>query len=763
MTFPQPYSDSYNDYNDHHGAASVNHPELGPWTPLDLVHCSNRKLDIEYFSSRSFSIHRRIVIRNFLSILYQLQPLNDHDNFNSNRLQLNLHTPPSFSNCQDHPEVHDDNYNYDHQEPGQDQWMEQTLSAAGFTSSGSYDNTATQVAASVPSNSGHDDLDSPMLKWINSSSEPILSRAAAAAASAVTSRRRPQSLRSSRIPLPRPQSTELPQSLHSYLSTVFDVDWSIKVPTTEDALFTNKTSASRLSRTSETMSYTLSNLSLSSSPSSPLPSPSPSVDTTEIASSFVKSEPSPALAFSTTFTSSTSPSSPTSSSTSSSSALSSSPSQSDAVRHGHMQEARIGLQGRSSSSLNQTYQEGNSVGLHESKSSSEQNHAGVATTKTPLSSWEQHALQRQSTLKNRDPQQPQQQQQQQPYRRQEDLHQHSYHHEQQQQPEQHIHNHIHIHVHTYAPPSDKEFDNTSLVKSYSPTPQTRSSRYPTQALPTPPQAIIQQKYQHHNQPYPSIAVAGPLAPYSSPQPFTASSQSSSGSYDQYPPEKAPTAEQDQPYIAVSPLSPPPPSLSPSRSRYPRSPPPPPYTPSTSATLANDIAEIADSLLYPRSMKQIQGPPMAPRHLQSAAARKEYQRYEEQQRIFKRDDETKEAESQGFLRLLTRQSSKRKPSVSTISISAPIPVFQQVQWQDHPEQQNRRNSRSLPSTSSSAKSTVNSLLKSTFSSGKAGRSSRVSLPIVPLSPPPSASVESSPCYPPRSHQAPFTLSISAAQS
>ncbi|KAI9240249.1 MAG: hypothetical protein BYD32DRAFT_182779 [Podila humilis] len=48
----------------------------------------------------------------------------------------------------------------------------------------------------------------------------------------------PGSSKDTKTPLPRPKSTDLPQSLHSYLSTVFDVDWSVGLSTTEDSLFT---------------------------------------------------------------------------------------------------------------------------------------------------------------------------------------------------------------------------------------------------------------------------------------------------------------------------------------------------------------------------------------------------------------------------------------------------------------------------------------------------------------------------------------------
>ena len=44
--------------------------------------------------------------------------------------------------------------------------------------------------------------------------------------------------RVAKVPLPRPKSVELPQSLNNYLSAVFDVDWSVGLSLTEDSLFT---------------------------------------------------------------------------------------------------------------------------------------------------------------------------------------------------------------------------------------------------------------------------------------------------------------------------------------------------------------------------------------------------------------------------------------------------------------------------------------------------------------------------------------------
>ncbi|KAF9982653.1 hypothetical protein BGZ65_002619 [Modicella reniformis] len=181
---------------------------LGSWSPMDFVHVSNMKLNADIFSNRSLSIQRRILIKNFLTVLYQLHPI---EWIEENPL--------------------DD----------QDQWMEQTLSAAGIGDSDA--STQEFEGCLAPEH------------------EPILSPVAAAAASAVTARRRPQSLRSTKVPLPRPVSMELPLALQSYLSTVFDVDWSVGLSNTENSLFTSKPSQSPLR---SSMSFLSSSISSSS-------------------------------------------------------------------------------------------------------------------------------------------------------------------------------------------------------------------------------------------------------------------------------------------------------------------------------------------------------------------------------------------------------------------------------------------------------------------------------------------------------------------
>jgi hypothetical protein len=76
-----------------------NNNGLGSKTPIQLIQLSNYKLNQEIFSSRSHSIQRRILIKNFLTSLYQSHPM-----------EWIEETPVDEK----------------------DHWMEQTLSAAGI-------------------------------------------------------------------------------------------------------------------------------------------------------------------------------------------------------------------------------------------------------------------------------------------------------------------------------------------------------------------------------------------------------------------------------------------------------------------------------------------------------------------------------------------------------------------------------------------------------------------------------------------------------
>ncbi|KAG0328139.1 hypothetical protein BG004_002604 [Podila humilis] len=196
-------------------------PHSAELTPMELVSVSNLKLNNEMFSNRSLSIQKRILVKNLLTQLYQLYP------------------PPLPQEWMHHQQESD----------GQDQaqeelqpnggqadkqgsrWGEQTLDAAGLTRDNTHGN---QEPPSSPSLTPTQSLGNPFTKSNNNNTF-----------NKTTNSLSPSSPDSGagdspivKVPLPRPKSTDLPQSLHSYLSTVFDVDWSVGLSNTEDSLFT---------------------------------------------------------------------------------------------------------------------------------------------------------------------------------------------------------------------------------------------------------------------------------------------------------------------------------------------------------------------------------------------------------------------------------------------------------------------------------------------------------------------------------------------
>ncbi|KAG0223983.1 hypothetical protein BGW42_005417 [Actinomortierella wolfii] len=193
---------------------------LGSRTPLQLVAISNVKLNNEIFSNRSLSIHKRILVKNFLTLLYQLNPIEW------------IEESPIDE---------------------QDGWMEQTLNAAGLGDSSSSDQYTSSSTNAGPSNNeqGHNPRSSSLpadsrrnetKRRSFSTSAPLLppfpfsSSQSSNASSSSTDR-----LQSS---MPRPTSTELPQSLHSYLAAVFDVNWTVDLPSREDSWFTQPSASS---------------------------------------------------------------------------------------------------------------------------------------------------------------------------------------------------------------------------------------------------------------------------------------------------------------------------------------------------------------------------------------------------------------------------------------------------------------------------------------------------------------------------------------
>ncbi|KAF9097645.1 hypothetical protein BGX29_007989 [Mortierella sp. GBA35] len=646
-------------------------PILGSRTPMHLVHISNRKLHQEVFSNRAQSIHRRIVIRNFLTVLYQLHPIEWIE--------------PS-------PAVDD-----------KDQWLEQTLSAAGIDSQQDDDNNDDDLAEDHYPDSHHHD----------SKGLADLSPPAAAAASAVASRRRPLSLRSNRVPLPRPASVELSQSLSSYLSTVFDVNWSVSGQSnTEDSFVTTTSNPSSPSLPSTGPSSS----SLSSRTQAHL-SRKPSGRRTAIGGYM---EPETAEDNNNNST----------------------------ARHqqDYLQEASF------SSRSNGNNGRGTDINYKVDESRHHHRHGKVASTSragpesrtlpsrpsTPPPSSAKAAATATTTIKGLEkyapprPERPSSpsampytltidpppslQQPLQPNYTYAAPGTGTYEPVTMLPPQQHIHNHIHIHVHNYPPEA-----TISTPPRRPTTPPPRSSRYPKPPPPRPTQTMTTTtEYISYSTDYSSsvhsqwagdpeailaatAAAATANLPHTwqsvsleSPLPTTMTTTTTS-----YPPEKTAngllngghgrdTEEEEQPYLATSP---------PMSSRYPRSPPPPPYTQSAddhqSSFAAPLLPSMAPSAFSPFE-QQLAYPSSTTKHSVSSftpilttlpqsmtmrnASQKllEYQQYQERQKMFARgDDSDKDGSSSstsshglGFIRRLSRQSPRKKASMTTIS--APLP-------------------------------------------------------------------------------------------
>ncbi|KAF9900508.1 hypothetical protein EC991_007228 [Linnemannia zychae] len=679
--------------------------ELGSRTPMHLVHISNRKLNREVFSNRDRSIHRRIVIKNFLTVLYQLHPIEWIE--------------PS-------PTMDD-----------QGQWLEQTLSAAGIDSQDDDDTDVDHSSYTddyyTDSNSANPDL-------------AELSPSAAAAASAVASRRRPLSLRSNRVPLPRPASVELSQSLHSYLSTVFDVNWSVGQSNTEDPFVT----ASHPSPFSSPSTPSSLSSSSSSSRSNALSSRRPSSPSSSSGQRTIESrmEPEPTIGKDSTH---------------------------HRRQHDYLQEASLQGQGNSNSS---SYSSNRSTDInykvdeshhHYQKQQQRQGdsrpntapsshrhsntnnkatsspRAGPESSRTPpprpstppppLSSKilstkpsEKLALAPRASSPPPRPERPSSPSAM-PYTLSFDpdpsLLMPNYaapttvaYEPLMVAPQQHIHNHIHIHVHNYPPESTT---TSTPAPARRPSTSTRSSRYPKPPPPRPTQTTTTTTTEYisystdYSQSIHSQWAADPKAILTATavnlpptwQPVSLESLlPTSTATSSYPPEKSASGlmhgssrdmtlgqqEEEQPYLATSP---------PTSSRYPRSPPPPPYTqsPDQSPFAAPLSPSLTPSAFSPYeqqvSSKQQYQPavysftPVLTSQPQSSAMTSstntntsasqklfEYQQYQERQKMFARDESDKNEASKssldglGFIRRLSRQTPKKKNSLA--SISAPLP-------------------------------------------------------------------------------------------
>ncbi|KAF9121830.1 hypothetical protein BGW39_010220 [Mortierella sp. 14UC] len=681
--------------------------ELGSRTPMHLVHISNRKLNREVFSSRDRSIHRRIVIKNFLTELYQLHPIEWIE--------------PS-------PAMDD-----------QDQWLEQTLSAAGIDSQ---DDDDTDIVHSSYPDDYYTDSDSTNPNLAE------LSPSAAAAASMVTSRRRPLSLRSNKVPLPRPASVELSQSLHSYLSTVFDVNWSVGQSNTEDSFVTASSSPSSSPSPSTPSSLSSSSSGSSSSRSQALSSRRPSSPPSSSSGRRTiesRMEPEPTIGKDSThrhqhdYLHEVSLQGQGSSNSSSySSNRSTNINYKVDESHHHHQQQRQGDSRPNTAPLSHRHGNNNNMAMSSPRAGPESSRTPPLSSKALLTkpSEKQTPSSRSSTPPPR-PERPSSPSAM-PYTLSFDPDPSlsmplqpnyavsttttAYEPISVLAPQQHIHNHIHIHVHNYPTESTNASTPTPPRR---PTTPTRSSRYPKPPPPRPTQTTTTTTTEYisystdYSQSIHSQWAADPkailaatatatanLPPTWQPASLESLVPTSSTTTSSYPPEKSANSllngssrdmavadqEEEQPYLATSPLT---------SSRYPRSPPPPPYTQSAdqspfAAPLSPSLTPSAFSpyeqqgspkqqyqpIVYsftPVLTTQPQSAAMASNTSANTSASQkllQYQQYQERQKMFVRDESDKEESSKssldglGFIRRLSRQSSKKKNPLA--SISAPLP-------------------------------------------------------------------------------------------
>ncbi|KAG9323784.1 hypothetical protein KVV02_000837 [Mortierella alpina] len=268
---------------------------LGSKTPMQVVAMSNQKLNNDVFSSRSLSIHRRILVKNLLTLIYELNPKLDwfHDgsvpeNNGSEELSSEVGVQAGWmeqtldvaglgGDADQGAECTTDWAHTSNPQAGEpiasdnDNDKDNDKDIDGVFSAGSAAAKTTRTAI-VSAPTLHNQLDplsptafasprSPPATPItppspprSSSSDYTLSIASPSTSTSGTNTTLSSSTLSessgSSMPssgylspptgasLPRPKSTELPQSLNSYLAAVFDVDWSVGLSNTEDSLYT---------------------------------------------------------------------------------------------------------------------------------------------------------------------------------------------------------------------------------------------------------------------------------------------------------------------------------------------------------------------------------------------------------------------------------------------------------------------------------------------------------------------------------------------
>ncbi|KAG0099277.1 hypothetical protein BGZ93_008316 [Podila epicladia] len=230
---------------------------FGSRTPMQLVTLSNIKLNNDIYSSRSLSIHRRVLVKNFLTLLYDSNPMLDYW-FDDDAYQdgVGVESGEGAPNGQcalghessvPEPLLGEDEQNG---------WIEQTLNAAGLNDDDDDDVDGTQrhhqkmkdeqtarataFLATIPPiiNTSTDIRQGKDAISIATKIAPIFFPPLLHLISyANTESSKIIFLAKYSVATQHVHSAELPQFLNSYLSAVFDVDWSVGLPSTEDSLF----------------------------------------------------------------------------------------------------------------------------------------------------------------------------------------------------------------------------------------------------------------------------------------------------------------------------------------------------------------------------------------------------------------------------------------------------------------------------------------------------------------------------------------------
>ncbi|KAF9111724.1 hypothetical protein BGX27_004536 [Mortierella sp. AM989] len=267
---------------------NIYNTSLGSRNPMQVVAMSNQKLNNDMFSSRSLSIHRRILVKNLLALLYTINPTLEW--IDENEYGMDYYDPSEEEITNENEEI---------EEGGQQKMDSSLYSTIGF-SNGLDDKTngnngwvvideddegdegghVVQVnqrdtkhnnqkrsveakrrswkenATTTPTTTTESTMNQVKMYW----PIDVYDWSASIAAFPVP----PSSPPSGNSSLPRPRSMELPQSFHTYLSTVFDVDWSVALSSSEDSLFTLGSPSS--SSASSSLASSLGSFSPSGSP-----------------------------------------------------------------------------------------------------------------------------------------------------------------------------------------------------------------------------------------------------------------------------------------------------------------------------------------------------------------------------------------------------------------------------------------------------------------------------------------------------------------